>query len=82
MSADARLNLTVGHTTQTQGMSLSAFLARVKAVVNSAIPEPVWVRAEIRKVQTAKSGHVYLELEERSEKEQTIAFIEQPSHDV
>jgi exodeoxyribonuclease VII large subunit len=54
-------------------MSLSAFLARVKTAVNSAIPDPVWVRAEIRKVQAAKSGHVYLELEERSDKALTIA---------
>lgn len=67
MSADALGNLAVGHTNQTEGVSLSAFLARVKAAVNSAIPDPVWVRAEIRKVQAAKSGHVYLELEERSD---------------
>lgn len=63
----------MGHTNQTEGVSLSAFLARVKAAVNSAIPDPVWVRAEIRKVQAAKSGHVYLELEERSDKAVTIA---------
>ena len=68
MSAQARVNLAVGPIDQTEGVSLSWFLARVKAVVNSAIPDPAWVRAEIRKVQTAKSGHVYLELEERSEK--------------
>ena len=36
-------------------------------------PEPSWVRHEIPKVQTAKSGHVYLELEQRSEQAHTIA---------
>jgi hypothetical protein len=39
------------------------------------IPEPVWVRAEIRKLQTARSGHVYLELDERSGKGLTVASV-------
>src|SRR5262245_7699801 len=47
-----------------KGISLSAFLVRVKEVINAGLPDPVWVRAEIHKVQKAKSGHVYLELEE------------------
>jgi exodeoxyribonuclease VII large subunit len=73
MSVDARVNLSVGRGDEAKGVSLAAFLARVKAVVNSGFPEPVWVRAEIRKVQTARSGHVYLELEERDSRAQTIA---------
>ncbi|MEJ7639883.1 MAG: exodeoxyribonuclease VII large subunit [Singulisphaera sp.] len=48
-----------------RGVPLSEFLVRVKGVVNAGLVEPVWVRAEIRKVQVARSKHVYLELEER-----------------
>jgi exodeoxyribonuclease VII large subunit len=48
-----------------RGVPLSEFLVRVKGVVNAGLAEPVWVRAEIRKVQVARSKHVYLELEER-----------------
>lgn len=73
MSTGARIDLTVGKADEGEGISLSEFLGRVKAAVNAAVPEPVWVRAEIRKIQTAKSGHVYLELEERSGKSLTIA---------
>src|SRR4051794_2855227 len=56
-----------------QGIALSEFLNRVKGVINAGLTEPVWVRAEVRKVQRAKSGHVYLELDERNEQGQSVA---------
>jgi exodeoxyribonuclease VII large subunit len=59
--------------TVAKGVSLSAFLARVKGVINAGLPTPEWVRAEIRKIQVAGSGHVYVELEERNELGSTIA---------
>ena len=73
MPTNVRVNLATGESGQTKGVSLSAFLARVKAAVQLAIPQPVWVRTEIRKLQVARSGHVYLELEERSDKGLSIA---------
>ena len=73
MSTNAQVNLVAGESGQPEGVSLSAFLARVKAAVQSAIPQPVWVRAEIRKLQVASSGNAFLELEERSDKGLSIA---------
>jgi exodeoxyribonuclease VII large subunit len=58
---------------ESKGIALSALLTRVKGIVHSELGDPVWVRAEVRRVQTARSGHVYLELEERDEQGQTIA---------
>jgi exonuclease VII large subunit len=58
---------------ETRGISLSALLVHIKGIIHAGISGPVWVRAEIRKVQPAKSGHVYLELEERDTGGQTIA---------
>ena len=57
----------------TQGVSLSSLLLRVKAVIKAGLAEPVWVRAELRKVSIARSGHVYLELEERDDQGQAVA---------
>ena len=59
-----------------EGVSLSSLLNRVKGVIKAGLSEPVWVRAELRKVSAARSGHVYLELEERDEQGQTVAKSE------
>jgi hypothetical protein len=66
-------NTTNAQTPVLQGVSLSALLNRIKGIIDAQLSEPVWVRAEIRRVQTARSGHVYLELEERDANGQTIA---------
>ena len=59
-----------------EGVSLSACLSRVRGVIKTGLAEAIWVRAELRKVSPAKSGHVYLELEERDEQGQTVAKTE------
>jgi exodeoxyribonuclease VII large subunit len=56
-----------------QGVSLSVFLVRVREILHAGLPEPVWLRAEIRKLQKARSGHVYLELDERTDQGVAIA---------
>jgi hypothetical protein len=38
-----------------KGVPLSEFLVRVKGVINAGLAEAVWVRAEIRKIQVARS---------------------------
>jgi exodeoxyribonuclease VII large subunit len=50
-----------------KGISLSELLSRVRSVIDQAMPEPVWVRAEITELR-GKNGHLYLSLTERDER--------------
>ena len=51
----------------TSGISLTQLLDGVAAAVAAAIPQPVWVRAEVVNASvTGGSGHVYLELTGRA----------------
>lgn len=47
-----------------QQLSLSEYLETVQEIVKIAFGDPVWVKAEIRSLNT-KSGHCYLELAEK-----------------
>lgn len=49
-----------------QQLSLSEYLETVQEIVKIAFGDPVWVKAEIRSLNT-KSGHCYLELAEKEE---------------
>ncbi|HIZ86109.1 MAG TPA: exodeoxyribonuclease VII large subunit, partial [Candidatus Coprenecus stercoravium] len=42
-------------------VSLSGLLQRVKEAVSSAVPAPVWVRAEIHEIRIHGNGHCYME---------------------
>ena len=48
-------------------MSLSELQRRIKGAVETALPMPVWVAAEIAEMKVNYSGHCYLELVEKSE---------------
>jgi exodeoxyribonuclease VII large subunit len=50
----------------TKGVPLSRLLGGVTALVSKAFGEGVWTTAEVLKVSSNKSGHVYLELSERN----------------
>jgi len=58
---------------QPRGITLSALLVRIKGVISTGLPEPVWVRAEIRQLNIPPSGNVYLELEEHGADGRSIA---------
>ena len=49
-----------------QQLSLSEYLETVQEIVKIAFGDPVWVKAEIRSLNT-QSGHCYLELAEKEE---------------
>lgn len=53
-------------------LSLSDYLAAVKLVIDETFDHEVWVRAEIRAMNT-KSGHYYFELAEMDDEEQISA---------
>lgn len=54
-------------------LSLNEYLSTVQAIVQMSFDDPVWVRAEIRKL-SQKNGHYYLELAEKDpQSEQVIA---------
>ncbi|MFY2838051.1 exodeoxyribonuclease VII large subunit [Achromobacter xylosoxidans] len=50
----------------TKGIPLSRLLGGVASLVSKAFSEGVWTTAEVLKASSNKSGHVYLELSERS----------------
>lgn len=50
----------------TKGIPLSSLLGGVASLVSKAFSGGVWTTAEVLKVSSTKSGHVYLELSERS----------------
>jgi exodeoxyribonuclease VII large subunit len=56
-----------------EGVSLSSLLARVRGVIQGGFAETLWVRSEIRTINAARSGHYYLELEERDEQGKVVA---------
>jgi exodeoxyribonuclease VII large subunit len=49
-----------------RGVSLTAFLSRIKAVIHREMDRPEWLRAEISECRQ-KNGHIYLGLVERNE---------------
>jgi exodeoxyribonuclease VII large subunit len=71
MSANA--TTTIPTSSASKGVSLSSLLSRIKGIINAGVPEPVWVRAEIRQLRTPPSGIAYLELEERGPDGRTVA---------
>ena len=54
-------------TTQRQHITLSELQHRIKAAVESALPLPLWVVAEVSELKVNYSGHCYLELIEKGE---------------
>ena len=48
-------------------ISLSELQRRIKSAVETALPMPVWVAAEIAEVKVNYSGHCYMELVEKAE---------------
>jgi len=59
-----------------ESISLSQLNLRIKASIQKAFIEPVWVIAEISEMRMNSSGHCYLELIEKAEDaEQTLAKI-------
>ena len=48
-------------------ISLSEVQRRIKSAVETALPMPVWVAAEIAEVKVNYSGHCYMELVEKAE---------------
>jgi exodeoxyribonuclease VII large subunit len=71
MSANPRI--AVPKPEESKGVTLSALLGQIKGIINSGLPEPVWVRAEIRQLRTPPSGIAYLELEERGPDGRAVA---------
>jgi exodeoxyribonuclease VII large subunit len=57
-----------------KGVALTELLARVKGVIERALPDAVWVRAEISELR-GKNGHLYLTLTERNERGDILAQI-------
>jgi exodeoxyribonuclease VII large subunit len=49
-----------------KGVPLSRLLSGVASLVSKAFSEGVWTTGEVLKVSSARGGHVYLELSERS----------------
>ena len=54
-------------TVHSQHITLSELQRRIKQAVESALPLPVWVVAEVSELKVNYSGHCYLELVEKSE---------------
>ena len=54
-------------TAHSQHITLSELQRRIKQAVESALPLPVWVVAEVSELKVNYSGHCYLELVEKSE---------------
>ena len=54
-------------TTQRQHITLSELQHRIKAAVESSLPLPLWVVAELSELKVNYSGHCYLELIEKGE---------------
>ena len=54
-------------TTQRQHITLSELQHRIKAAVESSLPLPLWVVAEVSELKVNYSGHCYLELIEKGE---------------
>ncbi len=52
-----------GKTVQEKGMSLSALMNKANAAVSAALPQSVWVKAEITELNN-RNGHLYLTLAE------------------
>lgn len=57
---------------ETNALSLSELNGKVKLVIKSALPDAYWVRAEIAELKENNSGHCYLELVEKGNKEDLI----------
>lgn len=55
-----------------KGTALIDLLAQVQVAVEGALPDSVWVRAEISELR-GKSGHLYLHLAERNERGDVLA---------
>lgn len=65
--SDAVATAAVSAVSAPSGIGLQQLLEGVGAAVAAAIPQPVWVRAEVVKASISPgAGHVYLELSERS----------------
>lgn len=65
-----------------QGLSLREVMQRIRGCVQRGLPEALWIRAELTKVDTRPSG-VFLELVERDETREVAsakAVIWQPGH--
>jgi exodeoxyribonuclease VII large subunit len=59
-----------------ESLSLSQLNCKIKEVLTSAFPDPVWVIAEISELRVNNNGHCYLELiEKSSENDQILAKI-------
>jgi exonuclease VII large subunit len=69
----ANPSITIPTSNASKGVSLSALLSRIKGIITTGLPEPVWVRAEIRQLRTPPSGIAYLELEERGADGRAVA---------
>ena len=54
-------------TTTTQHITLSELQRHIKQALESALPLPVWVAAEVSELKVNYSGHCYMELVEKSE---------------
>ena len=54
-------------TAHSQHITLSELQRRIKQAVESTLPLPVWVVAEVSELKVNYSGHCYLELVEKSE---------------
>jgi exodeoxyribonuclease VII large subunit len=54
------------------GIALSQLLARLKSLIDQAMPDAIWVRAEISELR-GKNGHLYLSLAERNERGDLVA---------
>jgi exodeoxyribonuclease VII large subunit len=57
-----------------KGIALTELLGRVKGVIERALPEAVWVRAEISELR-GKNGHLFLAMTERNERGDILAQI-------
>ncbi len=61
---------------QSESVSLHEFTKQIQGVVRSNFAQTVWIRAEINQISVNRSGHCYLELIEKHEKQdQIIASI-------
>src|SRR4051794_21421140 len=56
-----------------RGLALIDLLAQVRVAVEGALPEAVWVRAEISELRGGKSGHLYPTLTQRNERGDVLA---------
>ena len=53
-------------------LSLSTLQAKIKEVLEQALPESFWVMAEINELKYHQAGHCYLELIEKEEASNVI----------